>query len=159
MKSQKKPDLVILEGPDKAGKSTIYQAFRKATSYQPLVIDRFLGSNIVYDQLHGRSKMQLNTIQEYYETEKKLLEIFNPLVVYLYAPVSVLLVRSMQTQEFESEQFDIRSIGWYYERYLEQTSLEVMKIDTQECSVDVVVKAIQWQLEHRQDEVKNQWMG
>ena len=157
MKSQTKPDLVILEGPDKAGKSTIYQAFRRATSYQPLVIDRFIGSNIVYDQLHGRTNMSSDTVKEYYRTEDRLLETFNPLVVYLYAPVGVLLKRSMLTGEYHEEKFDIKNVGWYYERYLENTPLEVMKIDTQECPVDVVVKAIQWQLEHRKKEVRNQW--
>lgn len=157
IKKNNKPDLVILEGPDKAGKSTIYQAFRRATNYQPLVIDRFLGSNIVYDQLHGRTNMSSDTVKEYYRTEDRLLETFNPLVVYLYAPVSVLLARSVQTGEFAFEESDIRGIGWYYERYLENTPLEVIKIDTQKCPIDVVVRAIQWELDHRKKEVKNQW--
>lgn len=157
MKSQAKPDLIILEGPDKSGKSTIYQAFRRATSYQPLVIDRFIGSNIVYDQLHGRTSIDSDTIRRYYETEEKLLETFNPLVVYLYAPTSVLLARSVQARELESEEFDIQSIGWYYEKYLEQTSLEVIKINTHTCPKEAVVRAIKWELSHRKKEVKNQW--
>lgn len=148
-----KPDLVILEGPDKAGKSTIYQAFRKATDYQPLVIDRFIGSNIVYDQLHGRP----DVIKECYETEKRLLQIFNPLVVYLHAPTSVLLTRSIHHGEIESERYDIENISWYYERYLEQTSLEVIKINTHTCPKEAVVRAIKWELSHRKKEVKNQW--
>ena len=158
MNSRTKPDLVILEGSDKAGKSTIYQAFRRATNYQPLVIDRFIGSNIVYDQLHGRCSPEGDVIQGHYKTEEELLKIFNPLIVYLYAPTSLLLARSIQHGEIQSERYDIENISWYYNEYLEQTPLEVMKIDTQECSVETVVKAIQWQLENRRTEVKNQWM-
>lgn len=155
MNSQIRPDLVILEGPDKAGKSTIYQAFRKATFYQPLVIDRFIGSNIVYDQLHGR--ISPKNIDKYYQMEKDLLEIFNPLIVYLHAPVEILLKRSMMTGEYQREKFDIRYIGYYYEKYLESTPLESIEIDTHTHTEEKVIEAIQWELSHRFHEVKNQW--
>jgi len=157
MNSNIKPDLIILEGPDKAGKSTIYQAFRKATSYQPLVIDRFIGSNIVYDQLHGRSSIKSDIIKGYYETEKKLLEIFNPLVVYLSAPRDILIGRSEFAGDVEEEEYDIRNIGFYYSLYLKNTSLEVLQIDTSTYSVEEVVRTIQWELSHRKKEVRNQW--
>lgn len=157
MKSKVKPDLVILEGPDKAGKSTIYQAFRRATNYQPLVIDRFLGSNIAYDQLHGRTRKGPDIIKGYYETEKKLLQIFNPLVVYLSAPTDILIGRSEFAGDIEGEEFDIRNIGFYYNLYLKNTPLEVLQIDTSVYSIDEVVRTIKWELAHRKKEVKNQW--
>ena len=158
MISQTKPDLVILEGPDKAGKSTVYQAFRRATSYQPLVIDRFIGSNIVYDQLHGRALFKHHdSIKKYYELEKELLQIFNPLLVYLHAPVDILLERSIKAGTLKEEEYDIRNIVWYYGEYRRNTVLDNLCIDTSIHTVEDVVKAIQWQLEHRKKEVKNQW--
>lgn len=54
MENVQKPKLVIFEGPDKVGKSTIYQAYRRATNYGPLCIDRFITSNEVYDKFYGR---------------------------------------------------------------------------------------------------------
>lgn len=150
-----KPDLVILEGSDKAGKSTIYQAFRRATDYQPLIIDRFIGSNIVYDQLYERKDSE--EIEEYYQLENELVKVFNPLVVYLWAPISTLLNRSIQKGEIESERYDIENISWYYNEYLNDTSLDVIGIDTSIHSVEEVVKIIMNTLSYRQDKVKNQW--
>ena len=49
-----KQDLVIFEGADGSGKSALYQAFRRATNYQILCIDRWIGSQIVYDHIYGR---------------------------------------------------------------------------------------------------------
>ena len=54
MRKSLKPKLIIFEGPDKVGKSTIYQAYRRATNYGPLCIDRFLTSNEVYDDFYDR---------------------------------------------------------------------------------------------------------
>ncbi len=54
MQNTRKPKLIIFEGPDKVGKSTIYQAYRRATNYGPLCIDRFITSNEVYDKFYGR---------------------------------------------------------------------------------------------------------
>jgi len=81
-----KPILLILEGGDKVGKSTVYQLLRRSTDYQPLVIDRFIGSNIVYDQFYGRE----SDLNKYREAETELLKIFD---VYL-----ILLVTDPDTQ-------------------------------------------------------------
>lgn len=136
----KRPDLVILEGPDKAGKSTIYQAFRKATDYQPLVIDRFIGSNIVFDQLYDR--LVPGQINHYYQIEERLGITFNPLVVYLTAPLPVLLDRSEKAGDIEEEEFDIRSISEFYTQYLNDTPLDVISIDTAGYDVSQTVEII-----------------
>ena len=147
MKSNMKPDLVILEGADKSGKSTIYQAFRRATSYQPLVIDRFIGSNIVYDQLHGRTHS--GSIEEYYEIEDKLSEIFNPLLVYLHAPISLLIDRSTDAGDIRKEEHDISNIPWYYNTYLNHTSLPVLSINTRLYTINETVEMIINKLKER----------
>ncbi len=84
-----KPKLVILEGPDKVGKSTIFQAYRRATKYIPLVIDRFIGSNYVYDILYER-----NTDKEIYLTKEiELQELFDCYLVSLTTPSHILVNR------------------------------------------------------------------
>ena len=81
--------LVILEGPDGAGKSTVYQAFRRATDYQILIIDRWTGSQMVYDTIGGRTdKTQIWT-----EEELKLREVYQVFLFVCQAPDEVLRAR------------------------------------------------------------------
>lgn len=76
----KRETLIVLEGSDKVGKSTLYQKLRRATNYQPLVIDRFIGSNMVYDQFYDRPELT-NNIQRYLADEKTLNSVFNLVIV------------------------------------------------------------------------------
>lgn len=76
----KRQTLIVLEGADKVGKSTLYQKLRRATHYQPLVIDRFIGSNIVYDKFYNRPYLQEN-LNRYADDEKTMNSIFNLVVV------------------------------------------------------------------------------
>lgn len=46
--------VVIFEGVDKSGKSTLVAEFNKATNYKYLVLDRFLISSLVYDEAFER---------------------------------------------------------------------------------------------------------
>lgn len=73
MISSDKLTLITLEGPDKVGKSTIYQLLRRATGYEPLVVDRFIGSNWVYDQIYSRA----TDLASYFKAEEALMEKFN----------------------------------------------------------------------------------
>lgn len=50
--------VVIFEGVDKSGKSTLLQAFNKATDYKYLVLDRFLISSLVYDEAFERGRRE-----------------------------------------------------------------------------------------------------
>lgn len=76
-----KQTLIVLEGSDKSGKSTIYQKLRRGTMYQPLVIDRFIGSNIVYDQFYDRAHSAGEFVPEYTKDESLLAGLFNLVVV------------------------------------------------------------------------------
>jgi thymidylate kinase len=76
--------IVIFEGPDRAGKSTLLQEFRKRTDYQYLLFDRFTGSGVVYDEIYRRP------FSDYYKTEKYLDSIPN---------IPVLLVVCIASEE------------------------------------------------------------
>ena len=89
-----KPLLIVLEGGDKVGKSTIYQALRRATHYQPFVIDRFIGSNIVYDKMYGRTSIADNRA-----AELALMEKFEVILVLLDAPEEELILRIEANEE------------------------------------------------------------
>ena len=74
-----KPKLIILEGVDKVGKTSVYQTLRRMTNYGPLVIDRFLGSNYAYDLFWGRE----HYIKNYDRLEKSLMKSFDVYLIYL----------------------------------------------------------------------------
>lgn len=137
-----KPLLIVLEGVDKVGKSTIYQQLRRVTHYQPLVIDRFIGSNIVYDRVYGRP----SNIPAYYETERKLKEIFTLVVVYLTCGERELLTR-MELKEtgenLEKAVANHKRASAQYDKYLQNTKADlVIKLDTTNISVDEAVSKI-----------------
>lgn len=77
----KKLKLVIFEGADKVGKGTLYLSYRKATRFGPLAMDRFTGSNWVYDQVYKRE----TDLDAYLESEKQIQEIYDCYLVYLTA--------------------------------------------------------------------------
>jgi len=149
-----KRDLVILEGPNASGKSTIFKALQREVDYQLLVLDRFLGSHIVFDWMRQRSDYNSN---HYFEIEKQLKEVFNPLVVYLHAPISILQRRYDFRRGTEKDPFDIternpedlhRVIN-AYNSYLQYTPLDTMRIDTSEMDVITTVRAIIYYLDER----------
>jgi thymidylate kinase len=81
-----KPKLVIFEGADKVGKGTLYLAYRKATRFGPLAIDRFTGSNWVYDQVYKRE----TDLEAYLESERFIQEIYDCYLVYLTASAHII---------------------------------------------------------------------
>lgn len=98
-----KPKLLILEGADKVGKSTIYQAFRRATAYQPFVIDRLIGSNISYDELYSRKHLPGDpySTPNLKVAEQKLQSVFDIYLIVLSGQKSILRKRigDMETGE------------------------------------------------------------
>lgn len=49
-----KRGLIIIDGPDGAGKTTLAVALRRHFNHFPVVLDRFLVSDDVYDEMYGR---------------------------------------------------------------------------------------------------------
>ena len=47
--------ILIFEGADKVGKTTLIKAFHKLTNYKYPIIDRFTGTTWVYDKLFNRN--------------------------------------------------------------------------------------------------------
>lgn len=92
-----KQKLLIFEGCDKVGKTTLYQLYRRATKYGPLVIDRFLGSNEVYNQFYERKDEV-----DYRAEEAKLEEQFDVYLVVLRGEIDNLKARIL-TEETDNK--------------------------------------------------------
>jgi len=119
-----KKKLVIFEGPDKSGKSTLYQAYRKATDYQPLVIDRWIGSQIVYDSIWGREDKS----KDWHKHEKELEALYDVYLVVVTAPVSTLRRRITKDETDEKERKvalrTYREADELFRQYLEQSNFK-----------------------------------
>jgi thymidylate kinase len=96
---ESKPKLIIFEGPDKSGKSTLFQMYRRATKYSPLAIERFTGSNYVYDKHYRRS----SNLDLYLNKEEEVQAIFDCYLILLLAPVEVLRERIMAQEVGEAK--------------------------------------------------------
>ena len=72
-------DIIIFEGVDKIGKTTLKKHLEKITNYKYIMIDRLYMSAIVYEELKKRK----NDIDYYLRSFKKLCDNFNVLLIYL----------------------------------------------------------------------------
>lgn len=92
-----KPKFVIFEGADKVGKTSLFKDFRDYTDYVPLAIDRFTGSNIVYDLFYERN----TSIEAYLEAEERIQEVMDCYLVVLFCPDKILerRIRILETAE------------------------------------------------------------
>ena len=115
-KEDQKLKFVIFEGPDKSGKSTLFQAFRRRTKYQPLAIERFTGSNFVYDKFYNRP----GTLELYLEQELYIQEVFNCYLVVLLPDDEVLEERILNEEVGKDKEIALANyskIGLLFEDY------------------------------------------
>lgn len=89
----KKP-IIIFEGVDKSGKTTLLNRFNKLTNFKYIVLDRFTISSKVYDCLFER-----NNRQYFKEIENKFFDVFNVIIVYCYCDEDIIKQRLKEANE------------------------------------------------------------
>lgn len=120
-----KPILVLLEGIDKVGKTTVYKAFRRMNNFGPLCIDRFLASNFAYDNTFLRK----HYIRNYTKKEKQLLKTFDVVLVYLTTEWKALFVRLRQADDSRDFNFFSFTDIWFWV-YFKNSKFRKIIIDT-----------------------------
>lgn len=140
-----KVKLVIFEGPDKVGKSTLFKMYRRATQYGPLAIDRFTGSNLVYDRHYGRN----TDISKYLDLESQVQELMDCYLVGLTCDPTILVERISREEvdrdrEIALENF--RSVLELFDYYYTNTTrfskiclLDTGLLSKEEC-LDIILK-------------------
>lgn len=89
-----KPIIVIFEGVDKSGKTTLLNEFNKLTEFRYIAIDRFTISSVVYSDIFCRGK------NDYYKNVEKIFsENYNVLVVLVKCDESVITKRLQEHNE------------------------------------------------------------
>ena len=129
--------IVIFDGMDKVGKTTLIHALDKATNYEHIIIDRGPNSYLVYDQLYDRP-YQLDHLK----TEMDLKNTSH-LVIYCFADEVDIGRRIAEAGEaWASEQGSISSVKDLFDINMSESNLDKIYINTSELNVDESVAKI-----------------
>lgn len=142
--------IIIFDGMDKVGKTTLIHALDKATSYEHIIIDRGPNSYLVYDKLYDRPYRL-----DHLKTEMDLRNTSH-LCVYCYADTEDIKRRLAEAgEEWPSEQGDILRVKKMFNDAMSISNLNTIYIDTTEKSIDESVAIIKfWIEEQKYDFIK-----
>lgn len=118
--------VIILEGVDKVGKTTIMKTLHEITDHRYVIVDRFTGSNLVYGIFRKR-KMK---VEDYFNIEKELAKTKTILPVYLIASKKEIVKRIRRHQEEDIMFKDIDPLMLLYKKYLLKTPFDYFCLDT-----------------------------
>jgi len=132
---------IIYEGPDQVGKTTTRKLVEEQRNGKDVVIDRFIGSNIVYGTVNIR--YTLEELRYLYIDDFLFVAKFKPVLIYLYAPVNVLLERIKKDKHEEIDEDHLINTSTEYDRYYERCGYKnKIKINTSKFKQTEVVKQI-----------------
>ena len=133
--------IIILVGPDGAGKTTLKREIESRCNYKYFVIDR-LTDSIVYNKLYNRTSPSESQILMF-EYEFSLIADVN--LVYVYADVDTLLERL----KYKNESGDIaylKKTMRLFDEYLKKTYFKKIKINTCKLTIsdtaDIIIKTV-----------------
>jgi thymidylate kinase len=125
--------IIIFEGVDRVGKTTAIRKFNEQTNFEHIIVDRMFISHYVYAKKFGR---KIN--KEYYKTIENLLG-DNLIIVYLYGNVQELENRCIITKH---EPIDFQKDMELFDKYFEDSTCNVISINTSINSIDETVEKI-----------------
>lgn len=129
--------IVIFDGMDKVGKTTLIHALNKATDYEHIIIDRGPNSYLVYDEIYKRGNEA-----DYYKTEMDLRN-SSHLCVYCFANDEDIKTRLSDAGEtFPEEQGSITDVKRKFALAMTSSDLDVVHINTSQLSIDEAVLKI-----------------
>jgi len=128
----KKQKIIIFEGTDKTGKTTIKKVLEEKSNWKYIVLDRFCGSSIVYDKIYNRPDREYMLLR----LESDLREIADVYLIYFYCNIKDQIERCKKEKEKNSIIKNIRKAKNLYEDYLDKTYLNHIKINTSNKSIE-----------------------
>ena len=136
--------IVLFEGMDKVGKTTLIHALNKATNYEHIIIDRGPNSYLVYDEIYKRGHKI-----DYYKTEMDIRN-SSHLSVFCYAdPEDIAKRLTKAGEKFEERQGTILEVDQNFHKKMLMSNLDVLCLNTSRYSIDTCVKMILEQIENR----------
>ena len=136
--NKSKPILIIFEGVDKTGKTTIRDRFNKKTNFGYVVLDRLTTSSKIYNEFFGRDRLG------YYKTiEDAMIKAFNVLVVLCECDTEIILERLRNANEELPEQLrNVDEVKKAFRREVERSFINYVVIDTTNKEIDECVDSI-----------------
>lgn len=137
----KKPILIIFEGVDKSGKTSLKDLFNKKTNFMYVVLDRLTTSSKVYNNFFGRDRL------EYYKSfEANIRKSFDVLVILCECDTKAIIERLKSVDEKLPKQLeDIDKVKEAFAKEIDNSFDNYIVIDTlkpiDEC-VDIIVKRV-----------------
>jgi thymidylate kinase len=132
--------ILLFDGCDKTGKSTLFNAVLKETNYH-ICIDRFTASQYVYGRLHSKSTTP--QISKLREIENNLLKSGIPCgFVYVVADVEDIKDRFEFHDEMHIKIQQVPRVLDSYETYMSGTPLPILKLNTSEITIKGCVREI-----------------
>ena len=132
---------IVYEGPDRVGKTTTRKLVEKQRDGKDIVIDRFIGSNIVYGIVGLR--YTLEEFQCMYVDDARFAKMFNAVLIYLYAPMKTILERMEKDGHEEIGEEKLKMSLEQYDKYYKRCGYEhKIKIDTSKYNQEKVVEKI-----------------
>ena len=140
----KKLKLVVFEGPDQSGKTTLYGLFRQATRWGPLAIVRFIGSNWVYDTLYKRSQRE-PMMPRYERADHELARVFDVYLVYCRPSVAILKKRCFNSGH-DLGDWEIEKACKLFDQYVAEATYTKKKLilDTEQAPTTCLNKILDW---------------
>ena len=138
MKNESKPILIIFEGVDKVGKTTIRDRFNKKTNFGYVVFDRLTTSSKIYNRFFGRDRLG------YYESvEDALIRAFNVLIVLCECDTEIILKRLEDAKEELPRQLkNIDEVKRAFREEVDKSFVNCIVIDTSNKEIDECVENI-----------------
>ncbi len=132
---------LIFEGPDQSGKTSTRKIVEKLRNGTDVVIDRFIGSNIVYGVINMR--YTVGELECLYIDDYRFASMFKPVLIYLYAPIEVLIQRIKKDKHEEINEEKLTKTLLEYDNYFDRCGYEKkIKIDTSTYTQSEVVRQI-----------------
>jgi len=131
-----KPILLIIDGMDRTGKTSVIKEINKQTNYAPLIIDRGPIGYKAYSELFNKD----NKPEDYDMLETSLLHV-NHLCVYLFADENIIYNRCIDTNEpliYKGIRENLR----LYKKYYDKSILNKIILDSGKYTTKEIVKII-----------------
>lgn len=134
--------ILIFEGVDKVGKTTLIKEFHTATNFVHPVIDRFTGTTWVYDKIYERNVVDEDQI---FSIENSFNKRFHPLLVLVFCSNQEEHQERLARSEDKGMDFGkvVEAQRLFYQYFHQKTKYEYkIMIDTYNRSTDECVKEI-----------------
>lgn len=127
------PCVIIIEGTDRTGKTTLFNKLRKYYNYKQQIIIRGPVGLKAYNKIYNRISHN-----DYYNRLEASLGALNAIMIYLHADQN--LINKRLNDETGSEKFDIEYHQKIYEDTFNKSQIKKYKIDTTNLTMEKVAE-------------------